>query len=313
MCADVSIMAATLRTLALNPTADEVKNARKILSAADKGSTQNAKNQANKRVGTGLAMFVKSLKDVSQEDKDLVLMSRGPEREAFNLLYLIRQARAGRCKNETKAYTGTDTTASDAMHEWSWYQCKKELGPERAQGLADAKAITPIKCPLMGSTEAHMMIWLVPQRVTISSSSSGSRNEIGSVVDASEDDLKLLMQMTQERPPSRGSTEAAAGTPTLQSLPALGGLNNFEPVPVKLEKKTDEEIAAEQVKKIEGDIAGTLKQLHDVQILEMGWKTQAKSNPLADVFHEYLVAHDKKDQRDESHFGEVARRQEAQR
>jgi hypothetical protein len=93
-------MASVLKSYAKNPTADEVKAARAILSAADKGGSKKDQQVAAKKIGTAMTAFIKSLKDVSEEDKQLTLSSRGPERESFNLLYLIRQAR----QSNTKKY-----------------------------------------------------------------------------------------------------------------------------------------------------------------------------------------------------------------
>ena len=98
-------MASALRKIA--PTPEERKAAMAILSAAEKGGGKQAVALAKKCANVGMKHFVNTLNDVSQEDKEIALTSRGDEREQFNVLYLVRQAREKNAKNKVVSYTAT--------------------------------------------------------------------------------------------------------------------------------------------------------------------------------------------------------------
>jgi hypothetical protein len=157
----------------------------------------------------------------------------------------------------------------------------QKLDPLRAKGLRDAKAVHAIPCPLTGSNERHMVVWICPQKVVESTSSNGTRNEISGAADATADDVKILVEASHSR-----------GTATTSAM--AGFAHVPEPVAVKKEAKSEEEIVQVEIAVIQADLAGTLREVSDIGIVELDWQTRAESNPLAAVLATMLSAHEKK-------------------
>ena len=149
----------SIHDLVLQP--DELLRARQLINGLSEKALESKT--------ASMVHFLKQNKDPAAERRDA---ERAEFLERF-LAYKMRCADdegddegGDAWKTLSSIHTETRTDSKvEVEHHWSAEQMDLYLGAKRAAGLRESGKLKSRRCPMTGSDEPHMKIWIVPERL----------------------------------------------------------------------------------------------------------------------------------------------------
>jgi len=151
----------------VQPTAEELRQAEAVLrDSSDKGKKERS-------AMASMTQYVRANGDAE------ALGSRGEQRKAFMLSYLVLQARNKRAKLESSTKRAiSNTTADQSTRGWvSYHYMVTKFGAERVEHLLTASKLKTRPCPLTGATSKELCDYEYCQEWEIATSSDNVAEE----------------------------------------------------------------------------------------------------------------------------------------
>jgi hypothetical protein len=207
---------------ALDGTTEELAAATKFLASLGK--------EAKRSKMASMTHFVK------QNADEFAKTARGPVRELMLKKFMIHQMRSKEAEQKVISSHKISSVKSEVTkdHEWSSEQMDKELGSIRGETLRESKRLVSHSCPLTGSDEPHMRIWIVPQSYILKSENKIHAMNVEAKSDLNEEDYNALCKMEDVGAAPSSSADGAVnadGVPGFVAVAASTIDVKLEPTP----------------------------------------------------------------------------------
>ena len=168
----------------ITPTAEELQKAKELLA--------NYGKDAKRSKMTCMNNFLKANPDNKASS------SLGEDRQKYLEAYIVHTLRA---KEGIKSSTNTESASKATEKFWEVHPMSAEkmdeaLGKEKAQTLRLGKYVQSQPCSLSGSTEEHMLEWLVPKNWKRMTQADFWQLKVQNEATADKEDIDNLRSMT---------------------------------------------------------------------------------------------------------------------
>ena len=244
------------------PSEAEVDAARAILDAA--GNKEKAK-QIKKNITAKFHYYFNNVCD-NQEEKAKALGSRGDARHTMLVDFLAKGLGAKSGTQKTSFVVSHNEEVEEEEEEFSVEQLEGELGERRAAKLIDAKVFgAPNPCQYTGKLDDPDLVTYTFTRKKLRKLTGEKNSSViaGAEGEATAEDLKALKGLKQLGGDKASSSKGA------------------DPIPIKTEVKSDEDIMEEKIKEVTDKPQASLRWVQDVAAEEERVLALAKQDPMA--------------------------------